>query len=256
MKDFIVNLNHKINDFELKVFNRINFESIFKKIYPKKDFDNITHLIVKDFGIIEIQELPKKLKHLDCSNNEIEKIVSLPNTLETLICYRNKIKILPNLNNHLKILDCSHNLLDDIFEIPESLSDLNIRGNSIKLSDLNFKNVKILDISYNTILWKYNEFLIPDKIEQLEMNYVNKSDKVFPKIILHNMLKILKAEGNIIKDISPIRSILRNLNLNNNFIENIEVSKNQTCVIELKNNPIKDYVHQNPRLNIIFKDEY
>ena len=64
------------------------------------EFTNFLGAPFSDSSVTKIlPDLPKGLKLLDCSCNELEYLPKLPNGLKELYCAYNKLNHLPNLNN-------------------------------------------------------------------------------------------------------------------------------------------------------------
>lgn len=104
-----------------------------------------TTLICKNCSLTELPILPKKMEHLDVSNNKISYLCNLPK-LDYCNISHNNISLLPKV--HCKDIDCSYNILTSI-RLGSRVSFLLCNNN--RLQSLNTRNVMILDCSFNNI---------------------------------------------------------------------------------------------------------
>jgi len=128
------------NDVNKNLRYRVYMINDISKLIWVSDYDKIERLCFTTRVHIpddpKYDKLPKNLKFLECTGNNITELSDLPDGLEVLKCSRNKIKRLPNvLPTKLKYMDISHNeidvlpicLLEDTYVI--NLSELNnLRG--------------------------------------------------------------------------------------------------------------------------------
>ena len=83
--------------------------------------------------IRQLDNLPRKVKYIDCSNNCIAQLNNLPDSLEIIYCYANLIEQMQNLPLGLKVLYCYNNKLNldknthnNLFQnLPASLKFIN-----------------------------------------------------------------------------------------------------------------------------------
>ena len=87
---------------------------------------------VEYMNLTSLPPLPKKLKYLICSNNELQVLPELPNTLIALYCNNNKLTKLPDLPPNLLIMSCVNNQITELPKLPESLVHLECHHNQIE----------------------------------------------------------------------------------------------------------------------------
>jgi len=94
--------------------------------------ENLILLSCYDNNLKIIPELPKKLERLYCGNNNLSHLPELPNSLTQLYCNGNKLEYLPKLPNSLTKLCCNENELTSLPELPESLLESSCWNNPLE----------------------------------------------------------------------------------------------------------------------------
>ena len=171
-------------------------------------------------SIKELQNLPKTLKTLYCSGNQIDVLQNLPENLQTLYCYHNQIKVIENLPENLQILDCSYNQIKVIENLPENLKELYCYNNQITIIEnlplglidfyggdpiLYVDNVKYTDINFT--LSGYQAIRRIQKRMKRRYKIKNEASRIIGRQVLHwlwsppkgpmviRMIANLQAEG-------------------------------------------------------------
>ena len=143
-----MNITIKFNDNIKHQYN--SFDDIIKL----DNYDDITYIGLKNVIPFKLPyRLPKILKQLYSSHNNLTIIPPLPNTLTLLICRHNNLSKLPKLPNSLTHLDCRHNNLSKLPKLPNSLTRLDCCHNKlINLGNRIPKNIKFLDYYHNELV--------------------------------------------------------------------------------------------------------
>ena len=155
-----------------KLFERyINGELYLYNPTDSYDVNDNISVIRLMYKTTMLDELPKKLKILDCKSNNgwLYRLPKLPPTLEELYCDNNVISRLPELPDSLKILSCYNNKLNKLSDLPEKLTNLYCENNNLKeLPDLP-ESLKILHC-YNNPLKKLPKGINNRLLEQNNNN--------------------------------------------------------------------------------------
>lgn len=109
------------------------------------DLPNCISLVCRNCSLQELPILPKRMEHLDVSENKITSISKLPKAEYCNISH-NSITILPKI--YCKDFVCSNNILTNI-RLSSKVSYLTCNNN--RLQSLDTKNALIVDCSYNNI---------------------------------------------------------------------------------------------------------
>jgi hypothetical protein len=120
------------------------------------NYEDLCHFpIISDITnvntIYKIENLPKSLKHFDCSWNKIKIIENLPETLENFNCHNNFITKLENLPNSIRYFDCSDNFISKIENLSNELIYMDIHHNRIFELENFPTSIAYLDCSANFI---------------------------------------------------------------------------------------------------------
>lgn len=94
-------------------------------------FKKLKKLDCSNNNLTSLPRLPKKLKDLNCSKNELTCLHTLPVNLNYLNCEKNKLTSLPELHNRLVKLYCSNNKLNSLPALPSHLYHLDCSRNKI-----------------------------------------------------------------------------------------------------------------------------
>lgn len=152
------------------------------------ELTKLEFLICHNNQLTKLNNLPKSLRILNCSNNKIREI-AIPENLRFLICDKNQITNLSNLEEaaNLTHLLCEFNKIETINFIPKNLKNLWCCNNIIKklpnipssITSLRCNNNKL---PYNTleeyIIYKFKKSYYTAKysikIERYYMKYRNR----------------------------------------------------------------------------------
>lgn len=104
-----------------------------------------TTLICTNCSLVELPLLPKKMDHMNVSNNKLTYIIKLPK-MDYCNISHNAIGLLPKI--YCKDFVCSYNLLT---YLKLSSKVIFLTCNNNRLQELSTRNVMILDCSYNNI---------------------------------------------------------------------------------------------------------
>ncbi len=122
-------------------------------ILSELGFNKVSEITFTSGNILSINNLPKGLQILNCSNNLLIDLESLPVQLEILIISHN---YLTNLDisylKNLKILNIDSNKITDLGKLPKTLEELICDSNKLELLNLiDVPDLKVLSISNNLI---------------------------------------------------------------------------------------------------------
>jgi len=125
---------------DFSVLQKMGFDCIKKIVFQKRG------------GITRLQNLPKDLIVLECSQQALTTLGVLPIHLEELDLTGNRLVELDLASTpHLKRLQISDNHLTLLKNIPTDLEELYVDGNYLQELDLvNAQNLKVLHVSRNT----------------------------------------------------------------------------------------------------------
>ena len=129
------NISFDIEELDISNNNFIDLRGINKFKNLKILYCNNCNLTYLNTFSLKKKEylLPKLLKELDCSDNQITSLnLKFLNSLEKLECYNNKIIQLYNLPDSLKYLDCCINQITQLENLPIGLEYLSCYYNKIK----------------------------------------------------------------------------------------------------------------------------
>jgi len=169
------------NNINLKFVNKhfCNILTIENAVYSLKyknwllislsfNLKNLTRLDLSCCKLDHVPDcLPKNLKNLVISYNNLNILENLPKNLEVLICSFNDIRNLDNLKNdtpNLTILKCTYNQLDSLDNLPEKLEVLDCSLN-INISNLSLCKLPKLKKIYCDFEQIENMDLIPNNIK-------------------------------------------------------------------------------------------
>jgi len=123
-----------------------------------------------------LTSLPKTLKILSCSNNQLTNLPNLPSTLKELWCSNNNLTTLPKLPKTLEYLACSNNQLTFLPNLPDTLEELSCYNNRLT-------SLPILPSTLE-LLWSYNNNMLPPaklpknlKYFEWSISYRNKNNQ-------------------------------------------------------------------------------
>src|ERR1700733_6782355 len=90
---------------------------IEKRIKNRNELLDLSYL-----GLESLPELPKFIKILKCTNNNLTKLPDkMPDSLQKIYCYNNQITKLPDkMPNSLQTINCSNN---QITRLPDKMPD-------------------------------------------------------------------------------------------------------------------------------------
>ncbi len=220
----------------------------------------IKHIDCLSNGIDKIVELPKNIKVLKCTDNQLKQLDILINynDLVQLECCKNNISSISTVLNltNLKILKCSNNplnyhnrnimyLSDNLIHLEISSCELNnitqiknqsnleilkINSNAIKNIDLiDFKKLINFECSSNNISQITN---IPDCLQILKCNCNNLTELK----CLSTDLKILNCSFNKIKELDNLPTELEILICNSNLLTKLDYLPNYIKKLDASNN--------------------
>lgn len=182
-------------------------------------------------NLTNLPPLPSSLLELDCGNNKLESLPSLPKNLQILRCGKNLLSSLPTLPSSLKILICKENSIQKIPSIPSNITKLDVSGNLIETLPKLPSNLKFLDCSNLPLKTKIS---FPSNLETLICKNLNLTNLDFNFLKLKN----LDCSNNLITEI-PFMYKLESLNCSNNNIEVLNVPPNLK-VLEAKSSHIRE----------------
>ena len=112
------------------------FESNINEVIISSESDwekvnDSTTKITINYQCNKLHELPKSLRYLYCSYNQLTELPVLPSTLQKLFCSNNKLKELPKLPNLLHRLDCQNNQLIELPTLPKSSTLIQFYNNPL-----------------------------------------------------------------------------------------------------------------------------
>lgn len=189
---------------------------------------NIEELEIAKNQMEVLEDLPRTLRTLNCSNNLLYALPLLNIGLEGLDCSNNKLREIPNFPYTLTHLDVSNNYLDAIIYLPPLLMDLNADSNLLEdISGLpehlvnlsvnhNYlsqiptlpKTIKMLSIKHN-YLWEIRNEDIPYDIEYINI-CDNKFLKNIPDLLINRKsfgVKLLYGESSAIHNTTQYTNI-------------------------------------------------
>lgn len=122
-------------------------------ILSELGFNKVSEITFISGNILSINNLPKGLQILNCSNNLLIDLEPLPVQIEILNISNN---YLTNLDisylKNLKVLNVDSNKITDLGKLPKTLEELNCESNKLELLNLiDVPDLKVLSISNNLI---------------------------------------------------------------------------------------------------------
>lgn len=142
-----INNNNSITSLYTLTFEHLTTLNISncKGLRKLPNLPNCTNLTCKNCSLQELPLLPKRMEHLDVSDNRITSIIKLPKAQYCNISH-NSLSILPKI--YCKDFVCSNNILTNI-RLSSKVSYITCNNN--RLQTLNTRNALIVDCSYNNI---------------------------------------------------------------------------------------------------------
>jgi len=198
---------------------RLNDENIGRFL---QEYDRSEKAIV--LNNIHIYNIPPELKQLNnleeinLENTKISRVENLPMFTQSLCLSDNNIERIKKdeIPKSVKILDLSYNLLREV-DLDDGLEELNISGNE----------------SIDTIV-------IPESVEVFIATDCQFDDIfIFSKLNFSTSLRVLNLSDNFISSVAYLPDTIEDLNLDNNKISEINVSRMSNLrVLNLANNII------------------
>lgn len=251
--------------------SKYNLENLkYNLEYENKSEDNTINLLDKYISNTKILKLIRKnikgildlnkfteLEVLNCEFNEITSIINIPKTLKKLFCSHNKINKLDDLPDSLQILSCSNNLINSLDYLPSNVRILDCSNNLIKTldklkrtecdqcKDINFISINGCDCCrLNSLNCSFNNIEKLDKLPNCLQELFCNNNKIREIDNFPNKIKILDCSHNLITDITKLPEHARDVNLDFNYILNLNFnieSKNLQS-LTYKNNFINNYL--------------
>lgn len=141
LHDRILRLDN-VKQFKKMLLNGNNITTCDLK---QHQFLQLTILKAPHNKIMEMNDLPNTITHLDLSHNEIANLGGLPNTITNLKLSHNEITEVCGLPKGTSHLDLSHNKIVSVKEIPRNIKSCTLVGNPIQIFEhASFPSKKVL----------------------------------------------------------------------------------------------------------------
>ena len=164
-----------------------------------------------------------------CTYNQINQLDNLPRNLINLICSNNNLLKLNNLPSKLKLLDCSYNPLVDLDNLPISLVGLVFNNTMINNLDYLPESMLFIEGSSKELV---NIDNLPNSIKLLCLSNCDKLQNIncIPNKINH----IIITNCNNLENIQGVPETIVTMSLiNNTFLKNVTFEKTCEHLIEL-----------------------
>ena len=233
--DYLQRLNHEHNAKKKYIESHHKYSSVFEfsesfsgdldlSIFAERGFRAIRTIVFTQGKITSLRGIPDSVTKLVCPNNLLIELENIPDTIEHLDIQGNHIKVLAlSKKNHLTHLNISHNTFEELELLPKSLEELHCNNNKIKF--IYFQNnlgLKVLNVSNNPITIIDN---LPEDLR--EFTFDNTPSIEFRNsgnIPVHNVAAI-NEEDDIRQSIQYVDALNKYFQLKNKYQEKIHAAK-------------------------------
>lgn len=221
------------NNIHVENFEKIdiNAESVYmehvKNIPNLNIFEKAEDIYIINNDLKKLPLLPKILRHLDCSENNLLEIKDLPENIIEINCSKNKLEKL-DLPESIVTIDFSDNNLSK-FHLSNNINLLQCQRNNLSELILS-ESIESLDCSTNELK---NLILVESLI------YLDCSNNFIENLNLVESLKTLHCSNNLIGNLGILPINLEYLDCSNNIIKNLGILPKKLKILNCSNNKLK-----------------
>ena len=221
------------NNIHVKNFEKIdiNAESVYiehvKNIPNLNIFEKAEDIYIINNDLKKLPLLPKILRHLNCSENNLLEIKDLPENIIEITCSKNKLEKL---------------------DLPESIVTIDFSDNNLSKFHLS-NNINLLQCQRNNL----SELILSESIESLDCStnylknlnlvesliYLDCSNNFIENLNLVESLKTLHCSNNLIENLGILPINLEYLDCSNNIIKNLGILPKKLKILNCLNNELK-----------------